>query len=364
MEVGRTDAENGVVIQDIKNALSKDKLLFLFVTVSSIITYSIIVTYSDDIKVDYQFDIYLALIFSCLYATFLAWSIVFYFRSILKKESRLFHSYMCEIKMMFKPRSKAIIFFIRILIVNICFSNYTYLKQVIPNVNPFQHDELFSKIDFLLHGNNFPWEITHYIFSESIFTYIFTFSYHIWFVLVWGSIIYFLCVCRNEKYRQQYILSFLSCWFLLGSLLAIFLSSAGPCYIHLIEPDNMSYVALLDRIEDQTILLNNIPLYQGGVIEVQEYLWVNYINQRNDIGAGISAMPSMHVSSSVLLALGAGLISRSMGYCLWGYAIIIQIASVHLGWHYAIDGYFSFLATLVIWYSVRWLLLLKFSEST
>lgn len=33
-----------------------------------------------------------------------------------------------------------------------------------------------------------------------------------------------------------------------------------------------------------------------------------------------------------------------------------MIGSVHLGWHYAIDGYVSILAVIVIWKAVGWTL--------
>ena len=57
----------------------------------------------------------------------------------------------------------------------------------------------------------------------------------------------------------------------------------------------------------------------------------------------------MHVSIAVLLALGVMRLNRVAGYAFWFYAAIIQIGSVHLGWHYAIDGYFSVIVTLFIW---------------
>jgi hypothetical protein len=38
------------------------------------------------------------------------------------------------------------------------------------------------------------------------------------------------------------------------------------------------------------------------------------------------------------------------------FAIVIFIGSIHLGWHYAIDGYASALATAAIWIAVGRLL--------
>jgi hypothetical protein len=57
----------------------------------------------------------------------------------------------------------------------------------------------------------------------------------------------------------------------------------------------------------------------------------------------------MHVASSVLLALGAYQINKKVGILLWCFAIIIMIASVHLAWHYAVDGYVALVVTVVIW---------------
>ncbi|MDN3683797.1 hypothetical protein QW180_05815 [Vibrio sinaloensis] len=34
---------------------------------------------------------------------------------------------------------------------------------------------------------------------------------------------------------------------------------------------------------------------------------------------------------------------------MWLYVVAIQIGSVHLAWHYAIDGYLSIVLTLILW---------------
>ena len=51
------------------------------------------------------------------------------------------------------------------------------------------------------------------------------------------------------------------------------------------------------------------------------------------IGAGISAMPSLHVAMAVF----------------WTW-----IGSFHLGWHYALDGLVSLIGVILIWRFARW----------
>jgi membrane-associated phospholipid phosphatase len=81
-------------------------------------------------------------------------------------------------------------------------------------------------------------------------------------------------------------------------------------------------------------------------------LWDSYITGRLDPGSGISAMPSLHVGGATLCALLGWRTDRRLGWMFIVYAGIIMIGSVHLGWHYAIDGYVAGLATVAIWGAV------------
>jgi membrane-associated phospholipid phosphatase len=60
-------------------------------------------------------------------------------------------------------------------------------------------------------------------------------------------------------------------------------------------------------------------------------------------------MPSLHVGISVLFALVAWRRSRVVGVVLWLYAVVIQIGSVILAWHYAVDGYLGAVFAVVSW---------------
>ncbi len=71
------------------------------------------------------------------------------------------------------------------------------------------------------------------------------------------------------------------------------------------------------------------------------------------LGSGISAMPSMHVSMSVLMALGVSSLNKKLGFAFWGFTLIIYIGSFLLGWHYAVDGLVSAPITVFIWYFCR-----------
>jgi membrane-associated phospholipid phosphatase len=60
-------------------------------------------------------------------------------------------------------------------------------------------------------------------------------------------------------------------------------------------------------------------------------------------------MPSMHVASSCLMALGAYQISRPLGRAMAVFAALIWIGSIQLGWHYAVDGIVGAAMTFAVW---------------
>ena len=70
----------------------------------------------------------------------------------------------------------------------------------------------------------------------------------------------------------------------------------------------------------------------------------------NGIGRGISAMPSMHLSIATVFALLGWKISRFWGMAGIIFLVLILLGSVHLGYHYAVDGYAAILATVGIWW--------------
>ena len=137
---------------------------------------------------------------------------------------------------------------------------------------------------------------------------------------------------------------------MLGALLAVLLSSAGPCYFGKVTDLPDPFAPLMQQL--YTI---DFPHAASGsywhlwALNIQERLWADHFSTTTSIGGGISAMPSMHVSMAFLLAFSAVKIGRWFGRVMLAYAITVAFGSVYLGWHYAVDGYMSILLTYAIW---------------
>src|SRR5262249_1502997 len=137
---------------------------------------------------------------------------------------------------------------------------------------------------------------------------------------------------------------------LLGSVLATLLSSAGPCYYGQVTRLPDPYEPLMHHLRDTN---ESFPVTS---LDLQEIIWSYYTSGRVAPYFVISALRSMHGGLAVLFALVGWQANRWVGIGLTLFAVMIQVGSVHLGWHYAIDGYVGAFFTILIWQLVGWCL--------
>ena len=228
-------------------------------------------------------------------------------------------------------------------------SVFTSFKMMIPWINAYSWDTTFMVWDRWLHGGWHPWELLQPLLGHPWATAAINFLYHAWFFVLYGLIVWQAFTLRNPQLRMQFLISFVVSWVLLGSVMAIWLSSAGPCYYFLVTGQDDPFAPLMSYLQAAN---EEVPVWALGV---QEMLWERYESGSLEIGSGISAMPSMHVSSAFLFFLLGLRAHRILAWALGGFFLVIMIGSVHLGWHYAIDGYLAIVATWLVWLLAGWL---------
>ena len=227
-------------------------------------------------------------------------------------------------------------------------STVTSFKTLIPVINPFSWDFAFAKFDAMIHGGYQVWQLCQPIFGHHLLTSVLNFFYNLWLFVMFGVLYWQTFSLRDLRLRMQFFLTYTISWVLLGTIAAVIFSSAGPCYYDRVVEGNNIYKPLMEYLN---VAKKSSPVW---ALDTQEMLWRNYKDSKIDLGSGISAMPSMHMSMVFLFALVGWQSNRPFRIIFSSYVIIIMIGSVHLGWHYAIDGYVAILGTLLIWHCVGW----------
>ena len=225
-------------------------------------------------------------------------------------------------------------------------SAYTSVKSAIPLIHPFDLDPLFARWDSILHGGH-AWELIQPVVGFPVVTFALNFAYNLWFFVAWIIFALVTVMTGDRRLREQYLLAFCACWILLGTVAAIALSSAGPCYYGLLYATD-PYAPLMSYLRSVN------ETYPILALSTQDMLWEKHIANSAGLGSGISAMPSLHVAIATLNAILLSRLSRALGLLGWIYLVLIQVGSVHLGWHYAIDGYVSMIGVLFIWWAAGW----------
>lgn len=225
-------------------------------------------------------------------------------------------------------------------------ASFNAFKQLILVDAGFRYDALFADIDRLLFLGVDPWRVSHALFASPTATWLIDSAYHGWFLPM--SLGVMLCAFLPGsafRARTQYMLSYIFVWIGLGSVLAWLLPAAGPCFHGELVGPSPSFDALLAELAaDERLAGGTLNAFtsQARLLEAQGM----------DVllaGGGISAMPSVHNALAVLFVLAGFRIHRLLGWVMVGYATLIWIGSIHLGWHYAIDGIVAAVLTYGIW---------------
>jgi len=217
---------------------------------------------------------------------------------------------------------------------------FTSFKSMLTDLAPFSADPMLAAIDAALHGGD-AWRLLP--LTPEFTRVIETTYFPMWTFLLLASIAAAVFLPALRSLRTQYIWTYMMTWVLLGNVVASLLMSGGPIYYEAITGSSR-FAGLTDYLAE------NAPLTTG----IRGWLWSSYSSASAGPATGISAFPSLHLALTTIFVLQARTIHPWLG---WGGAVFgaaIMAGSVHLGWHYAIDGYFSIIATVVIWKVAGW----------
>ena len=229
-------------------------------------------------------------------------------------------------------------------------ASFTVHKTVVLPKYGFAWDAAFIAWDRALFMGQDPWVLSHAVFDSAAATWWIDQFYHAWFYPM--IIAYVICglVVAGPLVRACYIGTFLISWFVIGCVLAGMLASAGPVYDGALFEAGV-FEPLKARLAAQAEAVPGIASHL-----FQAELLAGFDAGAIGLGYGISAMPSMHVALAAMWALLFFGISRWLGLAGVVYTAFIWIGSVHLGWHYAVDGLVSSLLVVAIWGALRTLI--------
>lgn len=204
----------------------------------------------------------------------------------------------------------------------------SWAKVMLPIASPFWADPLLANLDHLIFGVD-PWIAAHALFgwAEPVIDRV----YVTWAPLKMGTIL-FLALSPGSDWKAKSLISA----FLMMAIAVLgqyVLSSAGPVFF-----DQLGYGPRFQAM----------PI-EPWVLEAKNFLWRDYLRSGGDIGAGISAMPSVHVAGALWIALVWSSYKPRIRTIAFLYFALIAIGSVLLGWHYALDGIAGALVTLAAW---------------
>lgn len=219
---------------------------------------------------------------------------------------------------------------------------FSILKSFRNSILGFFADDLMVDLDVILHFGFDPWQVYAPILDFIPLGYIDHFYSVWWFYAALILTAVGAGLEQNETIRIGVFRTYVTLWLGLGLVVASAGMSVGPVFYDRLMDESGRFDAWETFVRENDYVKMRAHLYT-------ERLWGWYIERHDKLGGGVAAFPSVHVAMATLAALYAFTINRIAGFLGLAWLAIIQVGSVMLGWHYAVDGYFSIVATILIW---------------
>jgi PAP2 superfamily len=227
---------------------------------------------------------------------------------------------------------------------------FVFLKSDVFLINGFKWDLDLAELDRALHFGADPWRWLQPLLGYPIVTFALNLVYNLWFFVMWAIWAWFGFAKHGSELRTRFFLTFFITWMIGGNLMAIYFSSAGPCFFDKLGHAGIYYADLMAYLHEAN---RSYPIW---AVSLQDLLWEGH--KQGSLMEEISAMPSMHNGSSLLFALAVYPVSRFWGRVLAANAALIFLGSIMLAWHYAVDAYVAWALCLAVWFAMapvaRW----------
>jgi hypothetical protein len=226
------------------------------------------------------------------------------------------------------------------------FATHDAWKATIGILEPYTWDPTLRLADRFLHGGVDPWRWLSWLATPTSTRWI-DLAYASWYAVL-ATGLSWQCINPNRRQRTRFFVAFALTIVVLGTMIAHLMASGGPVFYGGLVPGDDPFADLRRQLLE---LHQQIPLT---AVYLEQAVWENHASGARAFWIAMSAMPSIHVAMPALFGLALWTQSRMLSLAAWAYTLIIVVGSVHLGWHYALDGYVALIGTAALWQVASW----------
>jgi len=214
----------------------------------------------------------------------------------------------------------------------------TWLKEMLPFVTPFWADPMLASLERSILTID-AWRLVPEVLVRPLDA-----IYPSWAPAKFLALLLMLCLPAS-KLKARALLAYFLTLGLMGVTGQYLFSSVGPIfYDRIVGGDH--FAPLTARIHEHAPVAG----------AASSYLWNSFVTREPGIGAGISAMPSIHVATTAWMALALSTAWPKARALVWGFWLAIFVGSFALGWHYVLDSAVGTIGAIACWKLAAWYL--------